>query len=71
MPPDKAKDTPSFAEEGMSTSELAAEVRDLRNALAASRAAMPLSTTPLHGAGPADEVAETWSQAEQEAAKAE
>ena len=69
MPPDK-KDTPTFAEERMSNEELAARVRDLENSLAATRAGMPLSLIPEHGAGPGMEVAETWSAAEQEAAKA-
>lgn len=70
MPPDK-KDTPTFAEERMSSEDLAKRVRDLENTLAATRAGMPLSTIPVNGAGPGNEVAETWSQADQEAARAE
>ena len=59
-----------FAEEAMTTSELAAKVRDLENALAATRAGIPLSLIPEHGAGPGTEISDTWSQAEQEAARA-
>lgn len=51
--------------------DLAARVRDLENALAAARATSPLGLIPLHGAGPGEEVAETWSLAEQEAAIAD
>lgn len=58
---------PSF----LSNEELAARVRDLETTLAATRAGMPLSLIPVNGAGPGTEVAETWSQADQEAAKAE
>lgn len=47
---------------------LEGRVRDLEAALAASKAAMPLSLIPEHGAGPGMEVNETWSQAEQEEA---
>jgi hypothetical protein len=50
---------------------LEARVRDLEAALKASRAALPVSLVPEHGAGYGDEVAETWSLAEQEEARAE
>jgi hypothetical protein len=50
---------------------LEARVRDLEAALKASRAAIPTSLIPDHGAGYGDEIAETWSQAEQEEARAE
>lgn len=45
---------------------LTERVRQLEAALASSRAALPLSLIPEHGAGPGMEVRETWSQAEQE-----
>lgn len=45
-------------------------VKDLESANAALRAGLPLNLTPVHGAGEGSEVAETWSQAEQEAARA-
>lgn len=64
MPPDKKE--PTFAEERMSNEDLAARLRDVENQLAATRAGMPLSLIPSHGAGPGEEVAETWSQLEQE-----
>lgn len=60
------KDTPTFAEERMSNEDLAARVRDLENTLAATRAGMPLTLIPTHGAGPGNEIAETWSQFDQE-----
>lgn len=76
MPPDKNKgelsfenkkdDDKQFAEEGMSNAELARQLRDVQNQLAVTRAGMPLSLIPEHGAGPGMEVNETWSQAEQE-----
>lgn len=65
MPPDASK-KPTFAEESMSNEQLAGRIRDLENTLAATRAGMPLSLIPTHGAGPGEEVAETWSQLEQE-----
>jgi hypothetical protein len=72
MPPDKSENkTPTFAEEKMTTEELAREVRDLRNELAATRAGMPLTLTPEHAAGPGMEFAPTWSQYEQEQAIAD
>lgn len=43
-------------------------ISQLEAALAASKAALPLSLIPEHGAGPGMEVNETWSQAEQEEA---
>lgn len=46
--------------------DLSARVQQLEAALKASRAAMPLTLIPEHGAGPGMEVNETWSQAEQE-----
>ena len=58
----------TFAEEGMSQRELASRIRDLENTLAATRAGMPLSLLPEHGAGPGMDIAPTWSQAEQEIA---
>lgn len=39
---------------------------DLELANAQLRATTPLGTTPEHGAGPGTEIAETWSQYEQE-----
>lgn len=66
MPPDK-KD-PTFAEERQSPEDLSRRIRDLENTLAATRAGMPFSLIPSHGAGVGDEVAETWSQLEQERA---
>jgi hypothetical protein len=52
-----------------SQENLAAQVRDLQNALAAMRATVPLSLVPEHGGGVGDAIAETWSLAEQEAAR--
>jgi len=52
----------------MSQRELASRIRDLENTLAATRAGMPLSLLPEHGAGPGMDIAPTWSQAEQEIA---
>lgn len=60
----------TFAEESMSTKELAARIRDLETTLATTRAGIPLSLIPEHGAGPGMEVAETWSAADQAAARA-
>lgn len=71
MPPAEHKDTPTFAEEGMTTKELAAKVRDLENALAATRAGMPLSLIPDNGAGPGTEIEATWSQYQQEQVRSE
>ena len=62
---------PQQQQQGGDTSQLQQEVRDLKNALASLRATVPSSLLPLHGGGPGEEVAETWSQAEQEAARAE
>lgn len=59
------------AEQPKRDDDLAARVRDLENALAAARATSPLGLIPLHGAGPGEEIAETWSLAEQEAALAD
>lgn len=69
MPPEQSKPKSVFAEaDSMSNDDLAARVRDLENALAATRAGMPLSLVPENAAGPGTEFAETWSQAEQEQA---
>lgn len=57
---------PTFAEERMSNKDLAARLRDVEHQLATTRAGLPLSLIPEHGAGPGMEVNETWSQAEQE-----
>lgn len=70
MPPDK-KDAPTFGEEQVSNEDLSKRIKDLENTLAATRAGMPLSLIPTNGAGPGSEVAQTWSQADQEAAQAE
>jgi hypothetical protein len=66
----EAKTRPVFAEEEMSNSDLAARIRDLENTLAATRAGMPLTLIPEHGAGPGMEVSDSWGQYEQEQAKA-
>jgi hypothetical protein len=58
----------TFAEESQSNEDLARRIKDLESTLAATRAGMPLSLTPEHGAGPGQEINETWSQAEQETA---
>jgi hypothetical protein len=50
--------------------DLRREVRDLKNALASLRATVPTSLIPLHGAGPGEDIDETWSLAEQEEARA-
>lgn len=75
MPPkgpfeDDKKEEPVFAEERQDNATLAKKIRDLENALAASRAASPLTLIPEHGAGKGDEIAETWSQYDQEQARA-
>ena len=62
----KQSDEKTFAEESMSPRDLAARIRDLENTLAATRAGLPLTLMPEHGAGPGGEVAESWSQYEQE-----
>lgn len=47
------------------------ELSRLRAEVKSMRAALPTTMTPLHGAGPGTDVDDTWSLAEQEAAKAE
>jgi len=42
-------------------------IADLELALAAAQVAAPGGTVPYHGGGPEQDVAETWSQADQEA----
>jgi hypothetical protein len=69
MPPAENK-TPTFAEERMTNEQLAARLRDVENQLAVTRAGLPLTLIPEHGAGPGMEIAETWSAAEQAEAKA-
>jgi hypothetical protein len=72
MPP-TSKDTPSFDNPSTDAKplddDISARLKAVEAQLAAARAALPLTVTPLHGAGPGDEVAETWSLADQEAAK--
>jgi hypothetical protein len=70
--------TPSFDDDDKpdtkkdDTPDLESRIRELeRNLAAASRGGIPLNTIPLHGAGPGSDIAETWSQADQEAARAE
>ena len=46
-------------------------IKDLEASLAASRGAMPVGLLPTHAAGPGNDIAETWSQAEQEASFAD
>jgi len=41
-------------------------IADLELALAQTKAGLPGGTLPEHSAGPGTEIAETWSQAEQE-----
>ena len=81
MPPDK-KDSPDFGnrdasdekhvfpEESMSNAELASRLRDVENTLAATRAGIPQTQVPEHGAGVGTNIAPTWSLAEQEKARA-
>jgi hypothetical protein len=45
-------------------------IADLELQLAQQRAGTPLGTLPDHGAGPDQEIRETWSQADQEASYA-
>jgi hypothetical protein len=52
----------------MAEEDLSKRVADLELALAASRAAVPGGTIPEHSGGPGTEVAETWSQQDQELA---
>lgn len=63
---DERDDEPTFAEERMSNKDLAARLRDVENQLAATRAGLPLTLVPEHGAGPGLDVNETWSQYDQE-----
>jgi TATA-binding protein-associated factor Taf7 len=65
---DDDDDDRTFAEEGLSTRDLAARIRDLENTLAATRAGLPLTLVPEHGAGPGTDIRESWSQYEQELA---
>jgi hypothetical protein len=62
-------DTPKVPEKS-GEQDLAARIRDLEATVKAQRAVMPQSLIPTHGAGEGDEVADTWSQAEQEEARA-
>jgi hypothetical protein len=50
--------------------DLAKRVQDLETRLAAAQAMAPPTLIPVHGGGPGGEIAETWSLADQEAAKA-
>jgi hypothetical protein len=54
-----------------SGSDIEAELARLRAEVWSMRGAMPVSVVPEHGAGEGFDVAETWSLAEQEAARAE
>jgi hypothetical protein len=56
-------------QQGSGDDSLRQEVRDLRNALASMRATLPVSLLPEHSAGPGQEIADTWSLAEQEEAQ--
>jgi hypothetical protein len=47
------------------------ELASLRAEIKSMRATLPTSLIAWHGAGPEDTVEETWSLAEQEAARAE
>jgi hypothetical protein len=60
----ESKDPP----QSTSNEALSNRIRDLENTLAATRAGMPLSLIPEHGAGVGTDVEPTWSQADQEAA---
>lgn len=59
------------SEAKQSQSDVEKRLADLELQLAQTRAGLPGGTLPEHSAGPYDEIAETWSQAEQEASKAE
>jgi hypothetical protein len=50
--------------------ELQQRISNLELQLAQSRAGAPLGTLPWHGAGVEDDIAETWSQHDQELANA-
>lgn len=65
-----ADTTPKSAEPKSADPDLATQVRDLQNTIAAMRAGAPLSLIPEHSAGLGDGVAETWSQYDQEMALA-
>jgi hypothetical protein len=67
--PEQQKE-PAHPEERQSTSDLANRIRDLEAALAATRAGQPLTQVPEHGGGVGTELAETWSQYDQELAAA-
>jgi hypothetical protein len=62
-------DTPKTPPAATST-DVEAELAKLREEIKVMRGAMPLSLTPEHGAGEGMEVAETWSQYDQEQARA-
>jgi hypothetical protein len=64
--PDEKKD-----EKKDSGPSMEQRLADLELQLAQTRAGTPLGTIPDHGAGPGQDIAETWSQAEQEQAKAD
>lgn len=66
--PDSAPDTKTDPDTKPTDDDLTKRVADLESRLAAAQAAAPLTLTPEHGAGPGMEVAETWSQFEQEQA---
>lgn len=44
-------------------------IADLEQQLAQTRAGLPLTTIPEHGAGPGTEIRETWSQGDQDASR--
>jgi hypothetical protein len=52
------------------TPNLEQQVRELQQALEAMRATVPTTLIPEHGAGPGMQINPTWSQAEQEVARA-
>lgn len=58
------------AEKKPPTRTVEQRIADLELANAQLRAGSPGGTIPLHGAGPYDDIHETWSQGDQEAAAA-
>lgn len=69
MPPNRLMEEDDDMPKHDHDEKLEERVRTLEASLKAARGAVPLSLIPENGAGEGDEVAETWSLFEQEAAR--
>jgi hypothetical protein len=69
MPPDQQRLRTEEPKEEEKKSSAEERISALEAALAASRAASPLNPIPEHGAGPGQDIAETWSLFEQQQAR--